>query len=145
MSSSRYFIWSGEGPTAHSYAHTRSARKQNLEYMRKAHRREQSWHRRSARAEFPTLETAWFLSTIRFTRQQLLCSVNQRKWRLHWSSKPAWPLAPNKFINHNTNHGRTDPGLKQINHGKIMGNIFAGDIHKTCGTHQSITFGCGHF
>ena len=35
------------------------------------------------------------------------------------------------------NHGRTDHGLKQINHGKIIGNILAGDIHKTCLTHQN--------
>ena len=37
------------------------------------------------------------------------------------------------------NHGRRDHGLKQINHG----NILARDIHKTCGTHQSITIGGG--
>ena len=33
------------------------------------------------------------------------------------------------------NHGRMD----QINHGKVIGNIVAGDIRKTCGTHQSTT------
>ena len=39
------------------------------------------------------------------------------------------------------NHGQTDHGLKQINQCKVIGDIVAGDIHKTCGTHQSTTTG----
>ena len=29
------------------------------------------------------------------------------------------------------------------NHGKVIGNISAGDTHKTCGNHQSATIGSG--
>ena len=34
------------------------------------------------------------------------------------------------------NHVRTDPGLKKINHGKVLDKILVGDIHKICGTHH---------
>ena len=42
-------------------------------------------------------------------------------------------------------HGRTDHGLKRINHGKVIGNSLAGDIHNTYGAHQSTTIGGGYF
>ena len=42
------------------------------------------------------------------------------------------------------NHGPTDHVLKQINHGKVIGNTMAGVIHKTCVTHQSTTTGGGY-
>ena len=41
----------GDGPTPESHIHFRHVRKANLEYVRKAHRRLQSWSRRLARAE----------------------------------------------------------------------------------------------
>ena len=41
------------------------------------------------------------------------------------------------------NHGQT--GLKKINHVEVVGNIIAGDFHKTCGTRQSATTGGGYF
>ena len=41
-------------------------------------------------------------------------------------------------------HGRADHGPKKINHGKVIDNILAGVIHKTCGTHQNTTIGGGH-
>ena len=43
------------------------------------------------------------------------------------------------------NRGWTDHGLKQIRHGKVIGNILVGNIHKTCGTHQNTTVGGGYF
>ena len=42
------------------------------------------------------------------------------------------------------NHGRTDHGLQLIRHGKVIGNILFGDIHKTCGTHLNTTIGGGY-
>ena len=79
------------------------------------------------------------LWTTRFTRQQLSCSINQRMWperlrlwTLHWPSRPMWQLPQ-------TGSSATDHDLKQINHGKVIGNILAGKIHKTCGTHLSTT------
>ena len=42
------------------------------------------------------------------------------------------------------NHGQTDHGLKQINHGKVIGNILVGDTHKNYGTQQSATIGGGY-
>ena len=42
-------------------------------------------------------------------------------------------------------HGRTNHCLKQIIHDKVIGNILAWDIHKTCGTQQSTTIGGGYF
>ena len=41
------------------------------------------------------------------------------------------------------NQVRSDHGLNQINHVKVVGNILAGEIIKTCGTHQSTTIGGG--
>ena len=43
------------------------------------------------------------------------------------------------------NRGWSDHGLKQIRHGKIIGNILVENIHKTCGTHQNTTVGGGYF
>ena len=40
--------------------------------------------------------------------------------------------------------GRTDHGLKRINHGKVIGNSLAGDIHNTYGAHQSTTISGGY-
>ena len=45
---------------AQSYTCTTPIRKPNLEYMRKARRRLQSWNRRMARAELRTKERLWF-------------------------------------------------------------------------------------
>ena len=42
------------------------------------------------------------------------------------------------------NHGQTGNGIKQVNHGKVIGNIVAGDIHKTNGPHRSTTLGDGY-
>ena len=42
------------------------------------------------------------------------------------------------------NRGQTDHGITQINHGKVTGNFMAGDIPKTCGTHQNTTIDGGY-
>ena len=44
-----------------------------------------------------------------------------------------------------SSHGQSDHGTKQINRGKVIGNTMAGDIRKTCGTHQNTTTGDGYF
>ena len=51
---------------------------------------------------------------------------------------------PREFHQPQHHHGQTDHGLKEINHSKVICNILAGDIHKTCGTHQSTTFAGGY-
>ena len=60
MAPSRHLTWFGDGPVAQSYTCTRRVRRQNLEFLRKAHRMLQSWNRRTARAELRTEERFWF-------------------------------------------------------------------------------------
>ena len=60
MASSRHLTRLGEGPMAQTHTGTGRIRRQNLEYMRKAHRRWQSWHQRLARAGLRTKQRLWF-------------------------------------------------------------------------------------
>ena len=60
MASSQHLARFGEGEMARTYTGTTSVWKQNLRYVRRAHRRSQSSQRRSARAAIRTQERRWF-------------------------------------------------------------------------------------
>ena len=110
MAASRHLTRYGERPLAQSYIHFSAVRRQNLEYMRKAHRRLLTWCRRLARAErrveLPDSPSSsvYAPSTTEsdeddFDYGAVIDRVNQRQ-----VPQPRH------------NHGRMD----QINHGKVI-------------------------
>ena len=70
----------------------------------KAHRRLQSWHRRMDRTELRSKERRWFyeLPDSPDSCVHAPSSNESDGWSVHWSSEPTCPIAPNRFINHNT-------------------------------------------
>ena len=71
----------GEGPTAESYIHFRRVRKQNLEYVRRAHGRLQSWSRRLACAELRTEQRPYYCQALNTTRSPIARRTGHQSFR----------------------------------------------------------------
>ena len=113
--SARHLTRFGEGPTAQSRILARRVR--NLEYMRKVHRRLQSWSRRVARAELRTQQRLWFCELPDSPDSSLLHQPTNVKRttsinNLHSSIQPTWEIAPNQLINRKT-HSWTNGSWSQ--------------------------------
>ena len=106
-----------------THTSTRSVRKHKLTFVRKAHRRLQSWERRSGLAQIRTQERFFLMRITRSTRKQRICPINERKRRRrlrYWS-----------FIDGATAYANQRNQLPQadsstttqfISHNAIMGN-----------------------
>ena len=112
--SSRHLARFGEGPMAQSYNHSGCAFKQNLEHVRKTHRRLRSWNRRVDRAELLTEERLWFCELpdspahpAKLT-QMTRSFMDRNDQRSH---------LPKQVHQPQHSHGRMDHGVKyRINH-----------------------------
>ena len=128
----------GGEPMAQPYIHFWRVRGQSLDYLRKAQRRLQSLYRRLARAELRT-EQRLYIGELSYSPDNSVYapSTNEGDESTNVTNCHGQVHQPQH------NHGRTDHGLKKINHGNVIGNVLDGNIHKTSGTHQNTTIGGG--
>ena len=120
MPSSRHLVRFGEEPMAHSYINISRVRRQKPWI----HAQSTSKIAMLAPKNGPVQKSTNEGDDDDFDYGALIDRADQRD-----------QLPPNKFINHNTIMGeRIMVSNRSIMHGKVIGNIMAGDSHKTCGT-----------
>ena len=120
MPSSRHRVRFGEEPMAHSYINISRVRRQKPWI----HAQSTSKIAMLAPKNGPVQKSTNEGDDDDFDYGALIDRADQRD-----------QLPPNKFINHNTIMGeRIMVSNRSIMHGKVTGNIMAGDTHKTCGT-----------
>ena len=114
----------------------------------------ESWNRRKARAELRTNECLRFCELPDSPTPVFQSQHHPQREARTTSIVESSVIMPNNVtrsapghVHHpQHNHGQTDRGLKQkkINHGEVIRTLMAGDIRRTCGTHQSTTTGGGY-
>ena len=134
VASSRHLTRFGHGPMAPSYTCITRVKMQNLEDMRKVHRRLQSWNRRTARAELRTEERFWFCELPDSQTAVVMPHHPTDVTRTTSIMDPSL-IKPRNVTNctkqvHQPqhNHGRLDQDLKQINHGNILAREHSQDL-----------------
>ena len=147
MPSSRHPSRYGEGPMAQSSICLRRVRKQNLEYVRKPHRRLQSWCRRLDRAELRT-DHRLYIREQPDSPDSSVYAPSKKPTQTTSIMEPLRdrhdtinvPKCPKQVLQPRHTHGREGPNHSWQSHWQCLTD---GDIRKTCGTHQSTTLGVG--
>ena len=140
VASSRHLTRFGEGEMARTYTGTRSVRKQRSYVCAQSTLKITKLATKVGTCSNSNWRKPLVVWTTRFTRKQWWCSINPLliERRLMPTNVVNY-LRPNHQLERN--HGQTDHGIKEMNHGKVTGNTTAGDIHKNCGTNQDTTIG----
>ena len=128
--SSQHLTRCGEREMARKYTSTRSV--QHLTLVRKNTSKITKLATKIDSSRNSNSRKALVVWNTRFTRTQWICAINQRKWRRRlrlwsrcWSSGRFCQRIQILQTVHQPqhNHGQSGHGVKEINHGKVIGNI----------------------